>query len=64
MDNVTDLRNELLKAFAELKEGSIEPKIMSELNNAAGKIINTAKVQIEYNALTKSDRTIGFLESN
>ena len=62
MKNITELRDELADSFTKLKNGDIEPKVMSELSNAAGKIINTARVQIEYNTLQNSKRPVKFLE--
>lgn len=48
MKNITELRDELAAVFAGLKNGTLEPKQAVEMNNAAGKIINTVKVQLEY----------------
>lgn len=62
MNNMTELRDALAQSFKQLQEGDIDPKVMSELSNAAGKMINTTKVQIEYNTMTGSDRKIKFLE--
>lgn len=62
MKTITDLRNELSLVFAELKSGELKPKIASEMNNAAGKIINTVKVQLEYAALRKEKPTIAYLK--
>jgi hypothetical protein len=62
MKNITDLRNELCNTFDDLKAENITPKIASEMNNSAGKIINTLKVQLEYHTMTKSIPTIPFLK--
>lgn len=62
MKNVTELRNELGALFTQLKSGKIEPKIAKELNNAAGKIINSCKVQLEYQAFKTTAPKIKFLE--
>ncbi len=51
MKNVTELRDELTKVFHELKAGEIQVKTASEMNNTAGKIINSLKVELEYNQL-------------
>ena len=63
MKNVEDLRDALSKVFADLKDGSIKPKEAAEFANLAGKMINSAKVQVEYFALRKESPTISFLTS-
>ena len=62
MKTVTDLRNELCDTFDDLKAGNITPKVASEMNNSAGKIIHTLKVQLEYHTMTKSVPKIPFLK--
>jgi hypothetical protein len=62
MKTVTDLRNELCNTFDDLKAGNIPPKIASEMNNSAGKIIHTLKVQLDYHTMTKSTPNIPFLK--
>jgi hypothetical protein len=62
MKNITDLRNELCNTFDDLKAENITPKVASEMNNSAGKIINTLKVQLEYHTMTKSIPRIPFLK--
>jgi hypothetical protein len=42
--------------------GAIKPKEAGELANVAGKMINSAKVQLEYYALRKETPTIDFLK--
>lgn len=64
MLNVNDLREELSKVFAGLKDGTIKPGQAAEMSNVAGKMINSAKVQIDYYALRKEQPKISFLESN
>jgi len=60
--NITDLRKELCTTFDDLKSGVILPKVATEMNNSAGKIINTIKVQLEYSVLTKTKPKIPFLK--
>ncbi len=62
MKNVTELREELSKVFMSLREGDVEVKVASEMNNSAGKIINTLKVELEYNQACKNNKKIKFLE--
>jgi hypothetical protein len=44
--------------------GALKPKEAGELANVAGKMINSAKVQLEYYALRKETPSIKFLESD
>lgn len=62
MINATDLRNELAAVFQELRSGNLKAKDAAELANLAGKMINSAKVQVEYYALRKETPSIAFLE--
>lgn len=63
MKNAEELRSELAQTFAQLKAGAIKPSEAAELANLAGKMIGSAKVQIEYYALRKEAPTIAFLET-
>jgi len=62
MKTATQLRDELLVVFDQLQSGAIKPKDAKELANVAGKIINSAKVQLEYHALRKTTPDIPFLD--
>jgi 5-formyltetrahydrofolate cyclo-ligase len=62
--NAEELRAELAQTFAQLKAGEIKPSEAAELANLAGKMIASAKVQVEYFALRKESPRIAFLESN
>lgn len=64
MKTVTQLRNELADVFDQLNAGIIKPKEAGELANVAGKMINSAKVQLEYYALRKETPTIDFLNGD
>lgn len=64
MKNAEELRDELAQTFAQLKAGEIKPSEAAELANLAGKMISSAKVQVEYFALRKESPRIAFLESN
>lgn len=61
MANVVDMRNELLNVFTELRKGTIELPIAQELNNTAGKILNTIKVELAKAALCGEKPKIAFL---
>lgn len=62
MKNMTELRNELSALFIGLRDGSVEPKNAIEMNNCAGKMINTCKVQLEYADLRDEKPSIPFLK--
>ena len=61
MKNVEELRTQLAEVFTGLQNGTIKHKDASELANLAGKMINSAKVQVEYYALRKEAPVIPFL---
>jgi len=63
MKNVNELRVQLSSVFQQLKNGEIKPKEAAELANLAGKMISSAKVQVEYYTLRKETPRINFLES-
>ena len=62
MQTITELRSELLKLFNDLKTGEVDVKVAGEMNNTAGKLINTIKVELEYAALRKAEPSIPFLD--
>lgn len=64
MKNAKELRDELAQTFAQLKSGTIKPSEAAELANLAGKMIASAKVQVEYFALRKESPLIQFLEAD
>lgn len=64
MKTATQLRNDLSTVFDELRAGSIDTKQASELANLAGKMISSAKAQIEYYELTGQRPAIPFLEES
>lgn len=63
MKNAEAMRAQLADVFSKLRAGEIKPGEASELANIAGKMIASAKVQVEYYALRKERPDIAFLES-
>jgi hypothetical protein len=61
MTTITDIRDDLIEVFNGLRDGSMEAKDAIEINNTAGKIINSAKVQLAYHALRNEVPDIPFL---
>lgn len=64
MKNAEELRASLSKVFAQLQAGEIKPSEAAELANLSGKMINSAKVQVEYYALRKEQPKITWLEQS
>ncbi|MBM6442364.1 hypothetical protein JQF37_01815 [Pseudomonas sp. MIL9] len=62
MKNAEALRKNLADVFRQLQAGEIKAKDASELANLGGKMINSAKVQVEYYALRKEAPNIAWLE--
>lgn len=62
MQNVKELRESLINVFYDLKSGEINTAEAKEMNNSAGKIIGTLKVQLEYADLRKEKPEIDFLD--
>lgn len=62
--NIEDLRIELAESIERLKKDPRYCAQAVEINNAAGKMIQSAKVQIEYHALRKEKPDIAFLHGS
>jgi hypothetical protein len=58
LETMTGLTTELMNLYSDVKNGTIDLKEAAELNNTAGKIINSVKVQLEYFALSKTQPKI------
>lgn len=64
MQNITELRKSLADNYTKMKAGKMNINLGKELSNAAGKIINSVKVELEYNQQLGRKERIPFLESN
>jgi len=62
--NVTEMRNQLVDVFGKLRAKKIGVNEAKELANVSGKIISSAKTQLEYNKYCGSKQEINFLEGN
>lgn len=62
MNNITEMRAHLSTLFEDLKCGAIEVKVASEMNNTAGKIISSLKVQLDYAEQRKEQPSIDYLK--
>jgi len=63
MKTVNELRDNLSTVWEDLRAGTIATKDAEALANLAGKMVNSAKMQIEYYALRKEAPYIEFLHS-
>lgn len=62
MRNTEELRASLVDLFKGLKDGTVEPKLAAEMNNTAGKIISTVKLELDYMAITGKNTRMQFME--
>jgi len=62
LNNINDLRADVIKIYQELRTNQIGLREAKVLFHGAGKIMNTAKLQLEYNTYIKSGTHIPFLE--
>lgn len=59
--NIEELRSELLDAFEWIKADPRRANQVKEMTNAAGKVIGTLKLQLEYAALRGEKPSVEFL---
>ena len=59
--NMTELRDDLLELYRDIGIGAIELRLAKEKSNAAGKIIKSAAVQLEYAIARKDKPNIPFM---
>jgi hypothetical protein len=62
MENITDLRTSLADNYKKMKAGKMGLNVGKELANTAGKIINSLKVELEYNSMIDIKGEIEFLK--
>lgn len=60
--NITELRNDLIQVYGDLRSRKIGISEAKESANVSGKIISSAKVQLEYNKYCGSKNEIEFLK--
>ncbi len=59
--NITELRNELLESFDQVKRDPRRLAQAGELANTAGKIISSIKLELEYSLMKNEEPEIPFL---
>lgn len=62
IENVTDLRNDLMDVYNAVRNKEIGLSEAKEVANVAGKILSSCKVQMEYNKYVGSKDSIHFLQ--
>ena len=62
MQNITELRKSLTDNYQQMKDGKMEIKEGKELSNCAGKIIQSLKVELEYQTLLGTTKEIEYLK--
>lgn len=62
MQNITELRKSLADNYQKMKDGKMEIKEGKELSNCAGKIIQSLKVELEYQTLLGTTKEIDYLK--
>jgi hypothetical protein len=62
MQNITELRTSLADNYTRMKAGKMGLNVGKELANTAGKIINSLKVELEYNSMMSIKEEIDFLK--
>lgn len=60
MKNINEVRAQLAQVFESLKSGEIKADVAGELNNAAGKIIKSLQVELEYHKARRETPEIEF----
>lgn len=62
MKSIKELRDNLANLFDQIKSGETDVKHAAEMNNTAGKIINSLRVELEYAELRKITPSISFMD--
>lgn len=62
MKSIKELRDNLATLFDQIKSGETDVKHAAEMNNTAGKIINSLRVELEYAELKKTTPSISFMD--
>jgi|GEM_PF-3965100 len=61
LNNVEELRSFLSEELLRVSQGEITPAVANASANLSGKILQSVKLELEYNAAVGSSPNIGFL---
>jgi hypothetical protein len=59
--NITEIRDDMIKVYQALRNGSMKKTEADALANVAGKMIASAKLQLEYSAMRGEKPLIPFI---
>lgn len=62
MKTMKEAREKLVDLNKKLEDESLDFKIVAEMHNGIGKIINTVRTQLEYSKLRKEKPQIDFMK--
>lgn len=62
METMKELREKLVDLSNKLESGLLDFKVVGEMHNGIGKIINTVRTQLEYAKLRKEKPVIDFMK--
>jgi hypothetical protein len=62
MKNVSEMRTRLSKVFDDLETGKVDPRVAKQMNNSAGKILYSIRVQLEQSSLRNERPDIDWLK--
>lgn len=62
MKNVTDMRERLSGVFDKLEKGTIDPRVAKQMNNSAGKILYSIRVELEQASLRNEAPDVDWLK--
>lgn len=61
--SIQTLRDDLYSLFDKLKVNKVEVEVAAEMNNTAGKIINTLRAELEYASQRGVEPSIPFMDA-
>ena len=64
MKNVTEMRAKLANVFAKLESGDIDPRVAKQMNNSAGKILYSIRVELEQASLRNEKPDVDWLKKH
>lgn len=62
MKTIKEVREKLVALSSQLESGTLDIKLVAEMHNGIGKIINTIRTQLEYSKLRKEKPQIDFMK--
>lgn len=63
MKNITQLRAALVETFNSVKSGKLDVQSAKEMNKAAGQILKSCSIELQYQSYTTDKPSIPFLDN-